>query len=277
MVNNKCDTILDDRSVALRRKLLQIIEQCRRGHIGSSLSLLEIVRVLYDDILHYDPLDPLWCERDRFILSKGHGCLSLYMLLAEKGFFPQEELFKVCKYESFLGGHPEYGSIPGVEASTGALGHGISIGVGMAIAAKIDKKNYKVFVLIGDGECQEGTNWEAAMNASKHRLTNLTVIIDYNHMQAYGPIKEVQDLEPLTDKWRSFGFSVHECNGHDINTLKKELSSTPFEGGKPSVLVCHTVKGMGIPSLQGNPDWHHKSKVSDEELSALYKELDGQL
>lgn len=268
-------SILDSRSYDLRLKLIKIIEHCRRGHIGSSLSLLEILRVLYDDILQYDPTQPKWIDRDRFILSKGHGCISLYMLLSEKGFFPEDELYKICKFNSLLGGHPEYGSIPGVEASTGALGHGISIGVGMALAAKIDNRLYRTFVLVGDGECQEGTVWEAAMSASKHGLSNLIVIIDNNHMQAYGPIDEVQSIEPLSDKWRSFGFSVHTCNGHNVNQLREVLSGKSFSSSTPNAVICDCIKGMGFPCLQNNPEWHHKSKVSDEELSALYAELEG--
>jgi transketolase len=275
MLQTTAECTLDDRSIQLRRKLLKIIGSCRRGHIGSSLSLLEILRVLYDDILRYDPKIPTWPDRDRFILSKGHACLSLYILLAEKGYFSEDELNNVCNYEAMLGGHPEYGSIPGVEASTGALGHGLSMATGIALAGKIDKKSYRTFVLIGDGECQEGSIWEAAMSASKHQLANLTVIIDYNHMQAYGPIDEVQSIEPLADKWKSFGFSVHQCNGHDIPQLRTILSGVTFSSSSPNVLICDTIKGMGIRSLQGNPEWHHKSKVTDAELAALYAELDG--
>jgi transketolase len=273
---SKLDDNLDERSIFLRRKLLKIVDHCRRGHIGSSLSLLEILRVLYDDILRYNPQQSDWPDRDRFILSKGHGCLSLYMLLAEKGFFKEDELTRVCQYEALLGGHPEYGCIPGVEASTGALGHGVSMGVGMALAAKIDKKSYKVFVLVGDGECQEGTIWEAAMSASKHKLSNFTVIVDYNHMQAYGPIDDVQCIEPLSDKWKSFGFTVHQCDGHNVNQLRTILSGKSFSISTPNVVICDTIKGKGIPSIQGNPDWHHKSKVTDEEITGLYKELEGQ-
>jgi transketolase len=273
---SKLEAKLDDRSIHLRHKLLKIIDHCRRGHIGSSLSLLEILRVLYDDILNYNSKQSDWPDRDRFILSKGHGCLSLYMLLAEKGFFPEEELNRVCQYDGLLGGHPEYGCIPGVEASTGALGHGVSIGVGMALAARIDKKSYKVYVLVGDGECQEGTIWEAALSASKHQLSNFTVIVDYNRMQAYGPIDEVQSIEPLADKWKSFGFTVHECDGHNIDQLREILSGKPFSLSTPNVIICDTIKGKGIPSIQGNPDWHHKSKVTDQEMSKLYKELEGQ-
>lgn len=269
----KCE--LDARSIQLRRMLLKVISSCRRGHIGSSLSLLEILRVLYDDILRYNPKNPSWPDRDRFILSKGHACLSLYILLAEKGYFPEDNLYNVCNYDAMLGGHPEYGSIPGVEASTGALGHGLSMATGIALAGKLDKKTYRTFVLIGDGECQEGNIWEAAMSASKHHLSNLIVIIDYNHMQAYGPIDEVQSIEPLADKWKSFGFSVHQCNGHDINQLRTILSGATFSSSTPNVLICDTIKGMGLKSLQDNPEWHHKSKVTDEELAALTAELDG--
>ncbi|HMA64211.1 MAG TPA: transketolase [Chitinispirillaceae bacterium] len=267
------DKKLDKRSIDLRIKLLSIVDSCRRGHIGSSLSLLEILRVLYDDILKYNASWPDWPDRDRFILSKGHGCLSLYMLLADKGFFPESELYKVCQYNAMLGGHPEFGLTPGIEASTGALGHGLSIGVGIAIAGKIDKKDYRTIVLAGDGECQEGTVWEAAMSASKHKLSNLTLIIDYNHMQAYGPIDEVQSIEPLADKWKAFGFTVFECDGHDVDALKALLSGDRFSKEGPNVVICHTIKGMGIPSIQDNPEWHHKSKISDDEIKALFAEL----
>lgn len=267
------DIKLDKRSIDLRIKLLSIIDTCRRGHIGSSLSLLEILRVLYDDILKYNASSPDWPDRDRFILSKGHGCLSLYMLLSEKGFFPDSELYKVCQYNAMLGGHPEFGLTPGIEASTGALGHGLSIAVGMALAAKIDNKDYRTIVLAGDGECQEGTIWEAAMSASKHKLSNLTVIIDYNHMQAYGPVNEVQTLEPFVDKWKAFGFTVFECNGHDVTALKEILSGKTFSKEGPNAVICHTVKGMGIQSLQNNSEWHHKSKISDEEIKTMFSEL----
>ena len=265
---------MDKRSYQLRFKIVQMLEKCRRGHIGSALSLLEIVRVLYDDILHYDPVNPKWENRDRFILSKGHGCLALYVMLAEKGFFHEDELSMVCAFESRLGGHPEYG-LPGVEAATGALGHGLSIGVGMAIAARIDRKFYRTFVLLGDGECQEGSIWEAALSAGKHRLDNLTVIIDRNHMQCYGPTLEVQELEPFADKLNSFGFALKECNGHDPVALREALIAVPFEREKPSALICHTIKGMGFATTINNPDWHHKSNLNDEEIRKLYAELGG--
>src|SRR5271170_4367923 len=170
-------TALDERSLALRRRLIDVLARARRGHLGSAFSVLEIVRVLFDHVLRYDPKNPRWDGRDRFILSKGHGCLAHYALLAEKGFFPEKELDRFCEFGALLGGHPEYG-IPGVEASTGSLGHGLPIAVGMAIAARIDKKAHRVIAVLGDGECEEGSVWEAAMCAAKYRLSNLTAIVD---------------------------------------------------------------------------------------------------
>ncbi len=265
---------LDNRAIEQRREILRIFSCSKRGHIGSTFSLLDIVRVLYDDILRFDPKRPDWSDRDRFILSKGHGCLALYLLLAEKGFFPMRELERFCGYKSILGGHPEKGKTPGVEASTGALGHGLSIGVGCALTARIDKKDYRTFVLMGDGECDEGSVWEAAMSAGKHKLSSLTAIIDYNKMQSYGPIEEIQGLEPFADKWRSFGFAVKEADGHDVNALRTILRGVPFEDDKPGVLICHTVKGKGIPSIENNAAWHHKSRLSDDEIAGLMKELE---
>jgi transketolase len=264
---------LDQRSREQRRDILQILEVARQGHIGSAFSLLEIVRVLYDRVLRVDPLNPRWPDRDRFILSKGHGCLALYLMLAEKGFIPRKELARFCCFEGILGGHPEYGKVPGVEASTGALGHGLSIGVGMALAARIDHKAYRVFVLTGDGECDEGSVWEAALSAGKHKLSRLTVIVDYNKMQSYGSTAEIQDLEPFVDKWRSFGFAVQEVDGHDVPALEGVFGALPFEDDKPNAVICHTVKGKGIPVMENNPDWHHKSKISDETFTQLYAEL----
>lgn len=266
--------MLDARSLGYRRQILQILLKAKRGHIGSAFSVLEILRVLYDEVLKTDPKNPARPDRDRFILSKGHGCLGLYVILAEKGFFDPVELERFSSASGILGGHPEHVTVPGVEASTGSLGHGLSIGVGMALAAKMDRAAWRVFVVIGDGESQEGSIWEAALSAAKHRLDNLTVILDYNKMQCYSKISEVLGLEPLADKWRAFGFDVREVDGHDIEALKKNLSSTPFERGKPSMLIAHTVKGKGVPELEQNPDWHHKAKVSLEELKPLLDYLD---
>lgn len=264
---------MDDRSKYLRKLIVQALEAGGRGHLGSSMSMLEVLRVLYDSILKYDPTNPNWDDRDRFILSKGHGCLGLYSILADKKFFGMEHLTTFCKFDSILGGHPERGKIPGVEASTGALGHGLPIAVGMAISAKIKKQNHKVFVLTGDGEINEGSVWESALSAGKHKLHNLTVLVDYNKIQSYGFTKEVLDLEPLVDKWRSFNFSVQEIDGHNINEIEKALKQIPFQKDKPSAIICHTVKGKGFSFAEHNPNWHHKSKLSAEEIQLMYSAL----
>ncbi len=264
---------MDKRSRELRLQVLHVLEKSRRGHIGAALSVIEVLRVLYDDILRYNPSDPDCPDRDRFILSKGHACIALYVLLADKGFFPQEELATFCDFESRLGGHPEH-VLPGVEASTGALGHGLSIGVGMALAARMDSKDWRTFVLVGDGECNEGSVWEAAMSAGKHELDNLVVMADRNCMQCYGATSEVQVLEPFAEKWQSFGFSVRECNGHDAAAIGQNLKEAPFEVGKPSMLICKTHKGMGFSTTVDNPDWHHKSRLTDEDLRGLREQLE---
>lgn len=264
---------LDARSRELRKVIVRILEASTRGHIGAAFSIVEILRVLYDDVLRYDPANPTWPARDRFILSKGHGCLALYAVLADKGFFPEDELWRFCKNDGILGGHPEYGKVPGVEACTGSLGHGLSIGVGFALNARYEKADHRVFVLLGDGECNEGSVWEAAMSASKHRLTNLCAMVDYNKQQSCGSTFEIQDLEPFGDKWRSFGFGVKEIDGHDITALRAVLAATPLEAGKPSAVICHTIKGKGVSNCEGNLEWHHKNRVSDEEIQCLLEAL----
>ena len=260
---------LDARAKALRRMIVEAVVSAGRGHLGPALSLVEILRVLYDDVLRIRPKEPRWPDRDRCILSKGHGCLALYAILADKGFFPADVLATFCAHDSILGGHPEHGMIPGVEASTGALGHGLSIGVGMAIANRMRKSPARVFVVLGDGELDEGAVWEAAMGASKHRLDNLTAIIDYNKFQSYGPTSVVLELEPLLDKWRSFGFATDEVDGHDVHALRGKLRSLPYASGRPSALICHTVKGKGVPEAENNADWHHKNKLSANELASI--------
>ena len=263
---------LDSRSIALRTTIIRMLEASRRGHLASALSLVEILRVLFDNVMKYDPANPKWPSRDRFILSKGHGCLALYVILAEKGFFPQAELWKFCQKDGMLGGHPET-KIPGVEASTGSLGHGLSIGTGFALHAKRSKAEYRTFVVIGDGEANEGAIWEAAMCAGKHKLCNLTVIVDYNKNQSYSNTFEVQNLEPFADKWRCFGFGVKEVDGHIVDDLKTIFSKLPIEPDKPSVIICHTTKGKGIKHVENNLNWHHKSNITDKELKALYDSL----
>ena len=264
---------LDSRSRALRRTIVRILDASRRGHVGAAFSLVEILRVLYDDVLRYDSANPGWSDRDRCILSKGHGCLALYTILAEKGFFPESELWKFCQSDGILGGHPEH-KVPGIEASTGSLGHGLSIGIGFALNARYHKVDYRTFVIIGDGESNEGSVWEAALCAGKHRLSNLTVLVDYNKHQSYSSTFEVQDLEPLVDKWQSFGFSVKDVDGHNVDELRSVLSHLPLDQDKPSAVICHTVKGKGIPFAENNMTWHHKSRMSEEDIQALFNALE---
>jgi transketolase len=265
--------VLDVRSIELRKTVVQIFKSSRRGHVPSAFSLIEILRVLYDRVLRYDPKNPRWHGRDRCILSKGHGCLALYVILADKGFFPRSELWRFCTSQGILGGHPEAGKVPGVEASTGSLGHGLPIGIGFALNARFEKSDHRTFVIIGDGEADEGSNWEAAMCAGKHKLANLTVIVDYNKCQSYDYTCMVQDLEPFADKWTAFGFSVTEVDGHDVGALSRVFASLPLHPDKPNAIICHTVKGKGVASIENDLSWHHKSKISDEELSSLMKGL----
>ena len=260
---------LDSRSRQLRGYIVRALVGGNRGHLGSSMSLVEILRVLFDHYLKYRAYEPKWSDRDRLILSKGHGCLALYALLADKEFFPKEELDIFCHTSGILGGHPDANKVPGVEASTGALGHGMPIGVGLALAGKIRVKNFRVVVVVGDGEINEGSNWEAAMSANKHCLSNLTVFVDYNKLQSYGSIREVLDLEPLIDKWISFGFAVREVDGHDVSAIRECVDALPFESNKPSAVICHTIKGKGFPFAEGQADWHHKSRFSDEDIQKM--------
>jgi len=239
------------------------------------MSLVEILRVLFDSVMSYRPQEPYWPDRDRCILSKGHGCLALYSILADKGYFDTAAFDEFCRVDGMLGGHPERGKVPGVEASTGALGHGLAIGVGMALAARIQRRDSRVFVVMGDGEINEGSVWEAALGAGKHRLASLTAIIDYNKIQSAGPTAEVQDLEPLLDKWCSFGFAATEVDGHDIAALGSLFRALPLANDKPTAVVCHTVKGKGIPFAEGNPSWHHHSRFTVEQLAAMSAALGG--
>ena len=267
------DAALDERSLYLRRLVMRALVNGGRGHVGPAMSLIEIMRVLYDDVLNVRPDEPAWASRDRCILSKGHGCLALYALLADKGFFPIETLDTFCKTGSILGGHPEHGKVPGVEASTGSLGHGLSIGIGMALAMRIRDSASRVFVVMGDGEINEGAVWEGAMTAAKHKLSNLTAIVDCNGIQSYGPTTEVLDMSPLADKWEAFGFDTYDIDGHDLTQLG-ETFAKPM-GNRPRAVICRTVKGKGIPIAEHDARWHHKNKLKDDELVAIADALGG--
>jgi len=261
---------LDARSLHLRRNMVRMLKGGNRGHIGSTLSLIEIVRVLYDDVLKHDPKNPTWEARDVFLLSKGHGCIAQYAILADHGYFPEEEMDKFCRVDGILGGHPDANKVPGVEASTGALGHGLSIGVGMALAARAKKLNSRVFVAMGDGEINEGSVWEAAMSANKHKLTNLVAMVDYNKVQSSGFTRDIMDLEPLTDKWRAFGFETVEVDGHDCDALRAALAprANPTQ---PLAIICHTVKGKGLDFAENDPKWHHQSSMKPDVFEKMDK------
>ena len=267
------EIILDQRSRDLRLLVLDALEGGGRGHLGPALSLIEIVRVLYDSVLYHDSNYPSLAQRDRFILSKGHGCLGLYAVLADHGYFSKFELKGYCTFESKLGGHPERATLPGVEFSTGSLGHGLSVGIGMAMACRLKGELWRTYVLIGDGELNEGSNWEGAMHASQHQLGALTVIIDFNQMQASGRIDSILTLDPLEAKLEAFGFNVVKVNGHDLVQLERELNSPENSYGKPKAIIAYTVKGKGIPSAENSTIWHHKAKITQEEIAPLRLEV----
>jgi transketolase len=262
----------DDRAPALARKVrervLRMSSRARSSHIGSCFSAAELLAVLYGEWLRVDPREPQAPARDRFILSKGHACAALYAVLAERGFFPVEWLDSFYQDGSRLPGHVTVG-VPGVEISTGALGHGLAIGAGMALAGKRDNALYRVVVMLSDGECDEGATWEAALLAPHHRLDNLTAIVDYNKIQSLGWVKDILDLEPLADKWRAFGWSVREIDGHDVDVIRRALGATPFEQGRPSCLVAHTIKGKGVSFMEGQLLWHYRAPDQEELARAL--------
>lgn len=243
------------------------------SHIGSALSAADLLAVLYGRVLRYDPRRPDRPDRDRCILSKGHGCTALYAVLAESGFFPVGWLDDFYQDGSPLAGHATHKGVPGVEVSTGSLGHGLSLSVGMAIAAKRASMLYRVFCVLSDGECDEGSTWEAALFAPQHRLDNLVAIIDYNKIQSFGAVKDVIDLEPLAAKWRAFGWAVREVDGHDIPALEEALTAIPYEQGRPSCVVAHTVKGKGVSFMEHQLLWHYRAP-RDETMAQALAELE---
>lgn len=257
----------------LRRMALQMVHRARMGHPGGDLSAADILAVLFFDTLRVDPANPRRPDRDRFILSKGHCSAVLYATLAEAGFFPPDQLATYMAPLSKLNGHPDRNKVPGVEANTGPLGHGLSIGVGAALAARMDKAAWRTFVLTGDGELQEGSNWEAAMSAGHFRLDNLTVIVDRNRLQQGDTTEHTISLEPLAERWRSFGWAVAEVDGHDIPALVTAFRRLPIEAGRPSCLIAHTHKGRGVSFMEDRVEWHHRVP-SDAELAAALLELE---
>lgn len=268
-------TLLKRKAVEIRMDLLTMIYNARTGHTGGSLSNTDILTVLYYKMMNIDPNNPNWDERDRYVQSKGHSVESLWAILADKGFFPKEELKTFSQFGSRLIGHPN-NKVPGVEMNTGALGHGLPISVGMALAAKMDGKSYKVYTLMGDGELAEGSVWEGAMAAAQYKLDNLIAIIDRNKLQITGSTEDVMALEPLPDKWRSFGWEVIEVDGHDVEQLVEVFSHTPSVEGKPTMVIANTVKGKGISFAENVGAWHHHVPTK-EEYDLAMEELSKQL
>jgi transketolase len=259
------------KSVRLRKELLRVIFNAGAGHTGGSLSCLDILNVLYNRILRVSPdtfHDP---QRDRYVQSKGHSVEALYTVLADRGFFPAADLESLCRYQSPYVGHPTR-KIPGIEMNTGALGHGLPISVGMALAGKMDAASYRVFTLLGDGELAEGSNWEAAMAAAHYRLDNLTAILDHNTLQITGPTRDVMSNEPIDEKFRAFGWTVRTVNGHNFAELTDALSM-PTDPGKPTCVIANTTKGKGVSFMENVAKWHH-GVPSEAELKQALAELD---
>ncbi len=260
-----------------RRIRLHVLRMTNRGgssHVGAAFSMADIIAVLYGSVLKFDPANPRDPARDRFILSKGHAGSAVYAALAEKGFFPVERLMDHCQDGSDLSGHISHKGIPGVELSTGSLGHGLSVAAGMAFAGKRAKGAHRVFALLSDGECDEGSNWEAILFAPHHRLDNLVAIVDYNKIQSLAPVSETLGLEPFVEKWRAFGWEAREVDGHDHAALREALSGAPWREGKPSCLIAHTTKGKGVSYMENSVAWHYRTaKGADFDLAL--KELGG--
>ena len=257
----------------LRRIILKAASNAGRGHIGPALSILEIIRCLYDSVLIHDPKNPSLENRDVFILSKGHGALGLYAVLANSGYFDVSELETFCKFNSRLGGHPEWHNLPGIEFSTGSLGHGLAVAVGIAVAiANKQQNSRRVYSLVGDGELAEGSIWESSLHAAKHNLDNLCMIVDFNNMQANGTLDKVLEINDIPHKLTSFGFKVLEINGHSINEIKSALDFKPGSG-KPLAIIAHTIKGKGIRIAENSPEWHHKAKITEDEVTLLLESM----
>jgi transketolase len=248
----------------IRLRDLEMVFAAKAGHIGGDMSAIDILTALYFHVLRYDPARPVAPERDRFVLSKGHCAGALYVTLAEAGFFDGAELATFLEPLSRLNGHPNRTKVPGVETNTGPLGHGLPIAVGMAKAAKLSKASWRTYVLTGDGELQEGSNWEAAMAAAQFKLDNLTLIIDRNRLQQGARTEATNALEPLADKWRAFGWSVTEINGHDFGELIAALSPDVTPSGRPICIIAHTNKGEGISFMRDKVEWHHKVPSAHE-------------
>jgi transketolase len=273
MISNEKLKQLIDIAYRVRRHILESTTLAGSGHPGGSLSCVDILVALYFHVMRHDPKNPDWPDRDRFVLSKGHAAPALYAVLAEAGYFPVEELKSLRKFGSRLQGHPVRGTVPGVENSSGSLGNGLAIANGMALAAKLDGRPYRVYVLLGDGECQEGLIWEAAMFASHYKIDNLTAFVDRNGLQIDGPTERVMSLEPLAAKWRAFGWEAMEIDGHDFRSIIEVCEKAKEIKGKPTVVICHLIKGRGIRFMEWVTGYHGKT-IPPSDLPKALAELE---
>jgi transketolase len=271
-MNSKEILRLEFTALKIRRNIVRLIRAGEAGHVGGALSAAEILTALYFKLLKVDPTNPKWAERDRFVLSAGHKCLVLYATLAERGFFDAAVLDTYGALDSPVPGHPNMHKLPGIETNTGALGHGLSIAGGMALGLRLERSPAKVYVLMGDGELAEGSNWEAASAASMHKLENLVVFVDRNKLQISGPTTEVMSYEPLDERWRSFGWSVRIIDGHNLESIIDNVEQTPFEKGKPSVIIADTIKSRGLSFAEGKVNYHYW-KAKPEELEQAEHDL----
>ena len=268
-----------DKSYRIRKHVIEMTTQAGSGHPGGSLSCVDVLVALYFHVMRHDPKNPNWPDRDRFVLSKGHAAPTLYAALAEAGYIPIEELKNLRKLGSRLQGHPDRNRVPGVENSSGSLGNGLAIANGMALAAKIDGMPYRVYALLGDGECQEGLVWEAAMFAAHYKIDNLTAIVDRNGLQIDGPTEQVMSVEPLAGKWRSFGWNVIEVDGHDIQAIIEACDEAKRVRGRPTVIIAHLIKGRGVSFMEWVTSFHGKTLTKEQceralqELDAWYKSV----
>jgi len=253
----------------VRRAVIEMITEAKSGHPGGSLSATDLMVTLYFDVMRHDPANPKWKDRDRFILSKGHCCPALYAVMAKCGYCPEDQLNSLRKLGSIYQGHPDVRFLPALEASTGSLGLGLSLGIGMALSARLDRSPARTYVMLGDGESQEGQIWEAAMFASYHKVDNVVAIVDYNRIQLDGFVKDILDLEPLMEKWRSFGWHVIELNGHDIGEIQKAFAEAAAMKEQPTVLIAHTIKGKGVSFMENNPKFHGMAPTREEADRAL--------
>jgi transketolase len=263
-------TDLEQVARTLRRHIIRMIAAANSGHPGGSLSAVEIVTALYfGGILRHDPARPDWPDRDRFILSKGHGVPALYAALAERGYFSTDELMTLRQVDSRMQGHPVQGVTPGIEASTGSLGQGLSIGIGHALAARLDGRAFRTWVLMGDGECQEGQVWEAAMTAGNYELSSLTAIVDSNRFQLDGAVEKINSLAPLGEKFGAFKWHVIECDGHDLAALLEAFADARVPRDRPTCIIAHTVKGKGVTFMENNNEFHGKAPTPEQLAVAL--------